>query len=81
MLIAFYLGAGAIDRCEEQAEDRAPVCHILCGDGCATAPLPLAPRSPAPAVPHPAPYPSERADHPASLVLEPEETPPRHGLA
>jgi hypothetical protein len=77
VLIAFYLGAGSLDRCDETPMEQGQVCHILCNDGCATAPVPAGPVPPPPeALP-------ERvyAIPPVCSVLElerqPEQAPPR----
>ena len=77
LLIAFYLGAAAQDRCDDSPRDRAAVCHILCADECATAPVPVAP-----VPPPPDPMPRERHAHERAarllnLDFEPEKTPPR----
>lgn len=77
LLIAFYLGAEGRDRCDSGPKREAPVCHILCADGCATAPLPVAP-----VAPEPDPLPRERhpAERPVSLIsldLAPEKDPPK----
>jgi hypothetical protein len=77
-LIGLYLGAAGVDRCAGTPDDAcAPVCHILCSDGCATAPVPEPP------VP-PAPDPLPRVSHdpapaamPSARTVEPEKTPPR----
>lgn len=77
LLITFYLGAGSKDRCDDSPRDGAAVCHILCADGCATAPVPVTPVPPSPD-----PLPRERHVHEraaqfVSLDIEPEKTPPR----
>lgn len=77
LLIAFYVGTSAMDHCEERPGDEAQVCHILCNDGCATAPIPEPPVPP-PMDPLPRPrFEAEWAEHLVSLVLEPEKAPPR----
>lgn len=77
VLIAFYLGVGAVDRCVDAPSDGVPVCHILCNDGCATAPIPEPPVPP-PADPLPRPrFEAVRAEHLTSLDTEPEKAPPR----
>jgi hypothetical protein len=53
LLVAFYLGASGLDRCDETPADTGQVCHLLCSDGCATAPVPASPAPPAPAPPPP----------------------------
>jgi hypothetical protein len=77
-LASFYLGATSLDECADGVnDDCAPICHILCADGCATVPVP---DSPAPPAPDPLPhlcYGVERAGHLVSLVIEPEKDPPR----
>ena len=77
LLIAFYLGAAGKDRCDDRPRPEGQVCHLLCADGCATAPLPTVPASP-----EPDPLPRER--HPIEptvalvcLDLAPEKDPPR----
>lgn len=77
LLTAFYLGVSTADHCGERPLDEAQVCHILCNDGCATAPLPEPPQAPPP---DPLPKPSfeaERVEHLTSLDIEPEKDPPR----
>lgn len=81
LLIACYLGTTACDPCEGRPGDEAQVCHILCSDGCATAPLPVAP---APPPPDALPRPGHAAEKPCPLPrldLEPETAPPRTGIA
>lgn len=77
-LASLYLGATSLDQCAEgPGDDCAPVCHILCADGCATVPVPEAPRAPAP---DPLPDPvflAEPAAHLITLDIEPEKEPPR----
>lgn len=77
VLIAFYLGGGSMDRCEDSPSDGVQVCHILCSDGCATAPIP---KPPMPPPPDPLPRPrfeAERIQHLVNLDIEPEKDPPR----
>ncbi len=77
VLIAFYLSAGSSDRCGDNPSNEVQACHILCSDGCATAPIPEAP---APPPPDPLPglrFEAERAEHLVSLNIEPEKDPPR----
>lgn len=77
VLFAAYLGASSGDRCADGDPECAQVCHVLCQDGCATAPLPEAPVPP-PADPLPCPhFAAERAEHLVSLDPEPEKDPPR----
>lgn len=77
VLIAFYLGAGGMDRCEENPSDGVQVCHLLCEDGCATAPIPTAPAPPPPdALPSPR-FVAEQVEQLLSLQPEPEKDPPR----
>jgi hypothetical protein len=77
-LASVYLGATGVDRCAEGPEDDcAPICHILCADGCATVPVPEAPVPPSP---DPQPclcFTAERAGTLVSLDIEPEKDPPR----
>jgi hypothetical protein len=77
-LASVYLGATSVDLCVEGSEDDcAPICHILCADGCATVPVP---DTPVPPSPDPLPSPrfvTERVDCPVSLDIEPEKDPPR----
>lgn len=77
-LTVFYIGASRIDRCADRAiDDCAPVCHMLCADGCATAPLPVTPTPPPPdPLPH-APYKHGQAPDLVSLDIEPEKDPPK----
>ena len=77
VLIAFYLGAADRDGCDRNPKADAPVCQLLCADGCATAPLPVTPMPPAA---DPLPREPRRAERPmalASLDIEPEKEPPR----
>lgn len=78
LLAVAYLRAYSADPCAEgPGDDCAPLCHILCVDGCATAPVPEAPMAPPPdPLPQPS-YEAERAEHLVSLVIEPEKDPPR----
>jgi hypothetical protein len=77
-LASVYLGATSVDLCVEGSEDAcAPICHILCADGCATVPVPEAPVPPSPD-----PLPSlrflpEQVVNLVSLHIEPEKDPPR----
>lgn len=77
-LATYYLGATGLDECTEGVnDDCAPICHILCADGCATVPVPDSPAPPAPdPLPHPR-YEAERDENLVSLVAEPEKDPPR----
>ena len=77
-LASFYLGATSLDQCAEGVnDDCAPICHILCADGCASVPVPESPVPPAPdPLPRPR-YEAERAENLVSLVIEPEKDPPR----
>lgn len=77
MVIAFYLAGQTVDRCGDNPNEEAQICHILCSDGCATAPIPKPPTAPPP---DPLPRPSfeaERAEHLTTLTVEPEKEPPR----
>jgi hypothetical protein len=77
-ITVFYLGASRIDRCTDRvADDCAPVCHILCADGCAVAPLPVAPTPPPPDPLPRAPHEHEQASALVSLEIEPEKDPPK----
>ncbi|HJV88846.1 MAG TPA: hypothetical protein VJ623_00965 [Holophagaceae bacterium] len=77
-LASIYLGATSLDQCDEGVnDDCAPICHILCADGCATVPVP---ETPVPPAPDPLPrllYKVERTEQLVSLVMEPEKDPPR----
>ncbi len=77
-LATLYLGATSLDRCAEgRNDDCAPVCHMLCADGCATVPVS---QTPAPPVHDAAPQPRfepERVVALVSLEVEPEKDPPR----
>lgn len=77
LLIAFYLGAASKDRCDSGPRPEGQVCHILCADGCATAPLPVAP---VPPDPDPLPremHPAERPINLVTLDIAPEKDPPK----
>ncbi len=77
LLIAFYVGASHCDRCSETPGEEGQVCHLMCSDGCATAPIPMAP-TPPPPDPLPKAVYEETVDCPIlNLDLEPEKTPPR----
>jgi hypothetical protein len=77
LLTAFYLGASAADHCGERPPGEAQVCHVLCNDGCATAPIPIPPQAPR-QDPLPQPnFETERVEHLMSLAIEPETDPPR----
>ena len=77
-LVGAFLGATGMDECGGSADDTcAPVCHLLCSDGCAAAPMPQSPASPAP---DPLPrfnYNVIPALPPLARTVEPEKTPPR----
>lgn len=77
VLAAFYLGASSVDKCEDSKADCVQVCHIICGDGCATAPLPATPTPPPPDPLPSASYEHEQAPALISLHIEPEKDPPK----
>ncbi len=77
VLIAFYMGASNRDRCAADPPECGQVCHILCADGCATAPMPVAPTAPPPDPEPPRGYECEQAEHRVDLKAEPEKDPPR----
>ncbi len=77
VLLAFYVGASNRDRCVDDPSDCAQVCHILCADGCAAAPMPVAPVAPPPDPEPPRTYECAKAEHLVSLKSEPEKDPPR----
>lgn len=77
-LASVYLGATSVDRCAEGLEDDcAPICHILCADGCGTVPVPEAsvPRLPD-SLPKPC-FVAERVVNLVNIEIEPEKDPPR----
>lgn len=76
-LAVFYLGAASADRCSEERSDCVQVCHIVCADGCTTAPLPVAPKPPPPDPLPRSRHGQERVDHLITLVIEPEKDPPK----
>lgn len=77
VLIAFYVGGALADHCEDRPGDDVQVCHILCNDGCAAAPLPVPPTPPpADGLPTPS-FEVGRVEHLVSLEPEPEKEPPR----
>jgi hypothetical protein len=77
-LIGAYLGATGADACSGSAEEAcAPACHLVCSDGCAAAPVPVAPAAPDT---DPLPRAAFKVSPPALPLLrtvEPEKTPPR----
>lgn len=77
-MLAAYLGATCVDPCGEGPSDAcAPLCHVLCADGCATAPVPETPVPPSTdSLPRPS-FTAEPVEHLASLTIEPEKEPPR----
>lgn len=77
-LASLYLGATGVDQCAEGLEDDcAPICHILCADGCATVPVPDVIVPPLPD-PHPRPRFEIQPGVPlVTLETEPEKDPPR----
>lgn len=80
-MVAIYLGATALHPCNERPGEETQVCHILCNDGCATAPIPAAP-APPPADPLPRPrFEAEAPESLTSLHVEPEKDPPRKRIA
>jgi len=77
-LASVYMGATDLDQCAEgPADDCAPICHILCADGCATVPVPEVPRPPTPDPLPDAAFLAERSTGLVSLDIEPEKEPPR----
>lgn len=77
LLVAFYVGASQFDRCDETPNEQGQVCHLLCNDGCATAPIPVPPVAPPPDT-LPKPVYDETVVRPVlTLDLEPEKAPPR----
>lgn len=77
ILALFYVGASIQDRCADSCPDSVPVCHLLCSDGCATAPMPVAPVAPPPDPEPIRSFESGPAEHLVSLKAEPEKSPPR----
>ncbi|WP_306590603.1 hypothetical protein [Geothrix sp. 21YS21S-4] len=77
-LMGLYLGAAGREVCPDTSPAGcAPACHLLCGDDCATAPVPEAPvPPPAPRRLHPR-FAVPRAQSLVSLTVEPEKEPPR----
>lgn len=78
-LVGFYLGAADGDHCldEGAAEACPPICHLLCSDGCATAPIPEAPAPPPGDLLPASCFLAERIPDFVSLCPEPEKDPPR----
>jgi hypothetical protein len=77
VVIAFYSCGEGVDRCLDNAPDEAQVCHLLCSDGCSTAPIPAPPLPPSPdPIPGPA-FERVRFEQLVSLCTEPEKDPPR----
>lgn len=77
VLIAFYLAPVGVDRCEENPSGGVEVCHLLCEDGCATAPIPEPPAPPPPDVLPRLRFETDRIEQLISLQPEPEKDPPR----
>jgi hypothetical protein len=77
-LASVYLSATGVDHCADGVQDDcAPICHILCADGCGTVPVPDAPVPPT-ADPLPRPhFALTPAESLLSLHIEPEKDPPR----
>jgi hypothetical protein len=76
-LTVFYMGAAGADRCDDRKADCVEICHVLCSDGCAVAPLPATPAPPPPDPLPSAPYEHERALALVTLDIEPEKDPPK----
>lgn len=77
-LASVYLGATSLDPCAEgPGDDCAPMCHILCADGCATTPVPETPVPPASGPLPQSRFMIERIEDLVSLDIEPEKEPPR----
>ena len=77
VLTACYLGAVSLDRCDDNRADCVEVCHILCADGCAVAPIPSTP-TPPPLDPLPlGRYALEQTPALINLYIEPEKDPPK----
>jgi hypothetical protein len=77
-LTVFYMGSAGVDRCDDRtSSDCVQICHILCTDGCAVAPLPTTPAPPPPDPLPCAPYEHERAPALVTLDIEPEKDPPK----
>jgi len=77
-LASIYLGATGLDACIEGPDDDcAPVCHILCADGCATVPVPDTPVPPLPDAPLRPSFVAERVVDLVNCEIEPEKDPPR----
>lgn len=77
-LSSLYLGATSLDACVDgPGDDCAPICHILCADGCATVPVPEAPVPPPPDPLAQHRFLAERIEDLVSLDIEPEKEPPR----
>ena len=77
-LSSLYLGATSLDACAEGPRDVcAPNCHILCADGCATAPVHEAPVPPSPDPLPRSTFVADTFENLVSLNIEPEKEPPR----
>ena len=77
-LIGAYLGATGVDECAGSPDEAcAPVCHLLCSDGCATAPVPEAPMPPSPDHLPRITFNVSPPSLPLMRTVEPEKTPPR----
>jgi hypothetical protein len=76
-LVVTYLGAALADRCDDAAGgDCPPACHFSCVDGCAVAPVAVAPTAIAVAV-RSETVPAEAGRALLDLDLPPDPIPPR----
>jgi hypothetical protein len=76
-LVVTFLGATLVDRCDDAVDgDCPPACHISCVDGCAVAPVAVAPTAITVALVAEE-GPAERRDALLDLRLPPDPIPPR----
>ena len=77
-LAGAFLSAAGVDECATSPDEAcAPICHLLCSDGCATVPVPEPPVAPSP---DPLPqlvFTVSPPLRPLLRTVEPEITPPR----
>ncbi|NTW84921.1 MAG: hypothetical protein HGB30_02025 [Holophagaceae bacterium] len=77
-LAGAYLSAADVDECATSSDEAcAPICHLLCSDGCATVPVPEPPVPPSPDQLPRTVFKVSPPSMPLLRAVEPEKTPPR----